>query len=193
MDSIRNIIDPRAVKPKVEQWYCKKATEWIKTVERAHRAYRGNYVPWDGVRGYSGCIYWSFVEQLNSNQRTSVISMYNQIWNNLLEMFRDINPGPPQNDCTEDQLYAYVVTALKYKTVLSYKSGFDLWCAGGVIVYQSYGLDYNWYVHHGEGMREYRVFPNKKSPTYRSRVGPEPSGFHRWSGGEKNPWLGFEY
>ncbi len=188
-----NAIDPRTVKPKVEQWYRKKTVEWIKTIERAHRAYRGNYVPWDGVRGYSGCIYWSFVEQLNGNQRTSVISMYNQIWDNLLEMFRDINPGPPQNECTEDQIYAYVITALKYKTVLSYKRGYDLWCAGGVITYQSYMSGYNWYVHYGEDMRGYRVFPKKESLARHSRSGPEPAGYHRGSQGDKNPWLNYDY
>ena len=192
MDSIRNIIDPRTVKSKTEQWYRKKATKWIKTVERAYRSVHGNHVPWDGVRGYSDSIFESFEGQLNDDQKIAVRTLYRQIYNNLFEMLRDINPGPPQNDCTEDQIYAYVVTALKYKTNLSYKSGYDLWCAGGVITYQSFYLEWNWYVHYGEGMREHRVFP-KKTSIHHSRSGSEPAEYHRGSSGVKNPWLNFDY
>lgn len=159
--TIENIIDPRTVKPKAFSWYREKAKEWIKTVEKAHNLYRGDYVPWDGVRGYSGCVYWSFENQLNDDQRNIVTSLYYQIHNNLIKMYRDIDPGSPQNDCKEDQLYAYIITALKYKTVMSYKSGYDLWCDGGIISYQGYSLGWNWYVHYGKDMEEHRIFSQK--------------------------------
>ncbi len=155
---IKNIIDPRTVEPKTDGWYRNKAAEWIKNVERAYRSIHGDHVPWDGVRGYSDQIFRSFEKELNDDQRTMVITLYSQIYNNFVEMLRDINPGSPQNDCTEDQIYAYVITALKYKTVMSYKIGYDLWCSGGVITYQSFMLKWNWYIHYGEDMKEHRVF-----------------------------------
>jgi len=158
LKTIENIIDPRTIKPKTDRWYCKKAAEWIETVKQAHNLYCGDYVPWDGVRGYSGKVYNSFADQINDDQKEIVTSLYYQIHDDLLEMYRAIDSGSPQNDCKEDQLYAYVITALKYKTVISYQSGYDLWCSGGVVSYQSFGSGWHWYVHYGEGMKAHKVY-----------------------------------
>ncbi len=73
--TIRNIVDPRTVKPKSDEWYRNKSVEWIKEVEKAYSSIYGEDPPWDGVRGYSGRVYWSF-EKVDAELKNIMVSIY---------------------------------------------------------------------------------------------------------------------